>query len=59
MLSLNKKTVTGGCFFMVLWEGLEPSSLTRYASETYAYTNSATTAYLMIKKGIESKVFFC
>ena len=30
---------------MVRMEGLEPSRIAPYASETYAYTNSATSAY--------------
>ena len=31
--------------FAVGMEGLEPSTLTGYASETYAYTSSATCPY--------------
>ena len=35
---------------VVPWERLELSTLARYASEAYAYTNSATTANLVLDK---------
>ena len=43
--------------WLVRTEGLEPSTLAGYASETYAYTNSATSACCNETKKYHEKAF--